>query len=209
MIVDIHEAMSRLAASRPIFHSEADFQHALAWDLHARLPDMAVRLELPVHVPGKILHLDLWLAGPTGSVAIELKYKTRGLALSAGGEPFFLKDQSAQDLGRYDFLKDVQRIEQIISSHPGTQGWAILLTNDSSYWKTPNGKATTDSAFRIHDGHSIAGTLRWASHAAPGTTRGREAPIALSRTYLSHWNDYATVSAGPYGSFRYLAFSFT
>ena len=104
MIVDIHEAMSRLAASRPIFHSEADFQHALAWELHARLPDMAVRLELPVHVPGKILHLDLWLAGPTGSVAIELKYKTRGLALSAGGEPFSLKDQSAQDLGRYDFL---------------------------------------------------------------------------------------------------------
>jgi hypothetical protein len=27
------EAMDALASKRPIFHSEADFQHALAWEL--------------------------------------------------------------------------------------------------------------------------------------------------------------------------------
>jgi hypothetical protein len=31
---DLPHLMDALAAQRPIFHSEADFQHALAWEIH-------------------------------------------------------------------------------------------------------------------------------------------------------------------------------
>jgi hypothetical protein len=31
MTQDIHGLVRRLALRRPLFHSEADFQHALAW----------------------------------------------------------------------------------------------------------------------------------------------------------------------------------
>ena len=40
--------MRELAQRRPIFHSEADFQHALAWEIHALHTDCQIRLERPV-----------------------------------------------------------------------------------------------------------------------------------------------------------------
>ncbi len=45
-------------------------------------------------------------------LAIELKYKTRHLLGIVGGEIYDLGDQAAQDLGRYDFFKDIERLER-------------------------------------------------------------------------------------------------
>jgi hypothetical protein len=45
MTLDIHGLMQRLSKSRPIFHSEADFQFALAWRIKESMPDCEVRLE--------------------------------------------------------------------------------------------------------------------------------------------------------------------
>jgi len=73
----ISEAISTLAMHRPLFHSEADFQHALAWELHHRLPDTRIRLELPVLHNHKLLHVDIWIVHEKQTIAIELKYKTR------------------------------------------------------------------------------------------------------------------------------------
>lgn len=42
---DIHAVMGQLAHRRPIFHSEADFQFALAWRIKETLPDYEIRLE--------------------------------------------------------------------------------------------------------------------------------------------------------------------
>jgi hypothetical protein len=39
----------------------------------------------------------------------------RKLDLEFGGEFFSLSENSAQDQRRYDFLKDVQRLEQVVS----------------------------------------------------------------------------------------------
>jgi len=36
---EIEETMAALALVRPLFHSEADFQHAFAWQLHSAHPD--------------------------------------------------------------------------------------------------------------------------------------------------------------------------
>ena len=44
-MLDIHGLMSKLRKRRPIFHSEADFQHALAWEIHLANPSHQVRLE--------------------------------------------------------------------------------------------------------------------------------------------------------------------
>ncbi len=46
MSLDIHGALGRLSAVRPIFHSEADFQHALAWTIQLQHPDATIRLEI-------------------------------------------------------------------------------------------------------------------------------------------------------------------
>ena len=45
---DLAAALTALAERRPVFHSEADFQHELAWLVRERYSDVGVRLERPV-----------------------------------------------------------------------------------------------------------------------------------------------------------------
>ena len=37
-MLDIKGLLTALAESRKVFHSEADFQHALAWHIHQTMP---------------------------------------------------------------------------------------------------------------------------------------------------------------------------
>ena len=202
-MIDIVGTLTSLAHTRPIFHSEADFQHALAWRVHQLWPDYSVRLEFRPPEFTKRVHLDIWAIGHP-SLAIELKYKTRGLRANVGGELFELRDQSAQDIGRYDFLNDVQRVEQVVSSRRGVTGYAILLTNDSAYWRPPRSPGTIDAEFRIHQGRLVTGDLAWGAAASDGTMKGREAAIALRGSYALTWRDYSEPVRGRYGKFRYL-----
>jgi hypothetical protein len=48
--------IEELRQHRPVFHSEADFQHALAWTAHQSNPSLRVRLETRT-TPG--MRLDL------------------------------------------------------------------------------------------------------------------------------------------------------
>ena len=45
----LHKAMDDLARRRPVFHAEADFQHALAWHLRRSGAVDDVRLEKPLN----------------------------------------------------------------------------------------------------------------------------------------------------------------
>ncbi len=203
-MLDIHKLMGSLSAYRPVFHSEADFQHALAWHIHETMPEREVRLEYPVSLDEqKAMHLDIWLQKE--KLAIELKYCTRKLALEWNGESFDLTDQSAQDTRRYDFLKDMQRLEEVTSN----TGFAVLLTNDPLFWRPPSParKQTVDAAFRVHERQETTGSLAWSPLASEGTRKGREIPISLRGIYTMHWRDYWNFSDVKSGQFRYLAVS--
>ena len=206
-MIDMDSLMRSLADSRKVFHSEADFQHALAWQIHEAAPESRVRLEVNV-VPAAAqrMYLDIWL--PVEGIAIELKYKTRGLELEQGDESFALRNQSAQDIGRYDFLRDIRRLE-LMRSMPELcrAGYAVLLTNDSSYWNAPRSQDTVDSDFRIHEGRAVSGALAWAARASSGTVEGRESPIQIRGSYRLRWREYSNFPGKSYGSFRYLAVS--
>ncbi len=203
-MIDIGQVLSVLAKERPVFHSEADFQHAFAWEVHQELPTASVRLELPVQVRNQFLHIDVWVADQDAILAIELKYKTRGLSVRVGAEEYRLKDQSAQDVGRYDFMKDIQRLEQVTATHRNITGYAILLTNDSAYWVKPANHSTVDANFRIHDGRVIEGVLAWGANTSDGTKKNREQPIELQGRYRLQWIDYSHPNSARYGGFRSL-----
>ena len=196
------EVINKLSSLRPIFNMEADFQFALAWEIQKKFPDWSIRFEKkPPNLKDRIF-VDLWIEGDE-TCAIELKYKTRRFDIDVKGESFNLLNQGAQDLGRYDFLKDVERLENIVSAHDNVKGYAIILTNDSSYWKS-TATETIDTKFRIHDGRVLNGELAWRPEASSGTMRGREKPIKLTGTYKLNWKDYSQVSGTSYGKFRYL-----
>ena len=206
-MLDIDRLMASLAATRKVFHSEADFQHALAWHIHQAMPESQVRLEVDVlQVEHRRRFLDIWL--PVEGIAIELKYKTRGFELEHDHESFVLRNQSAQTQGRYDFIRDIHRLELMRSQLKQCKaGYAVLLTNDSSYWKLSARRDTVDADFRIHDGRAVSGVLAWANSANPGTVSGRESPIEIHGSYRLRWQEYSDFPERSYGSFRYLAVS--
>ncbi len=204
----IPEVIAALAKQRPIFHSEADFQHALAWQVHERLPSAKVRLERPVKLSGmkKRIHVDVWVEKDGEAVAVELKYKTAPLQTQVEDEEFVLLNKGAQDLGRYDFIKDIRRVEDIVAERaPRASGYAVLLTNDPSYWAQPRSSLTVDAEFRLQEGRSLHGTLDWGPSASAGTKRGREQRLPLTGTYPLRWEDYSLLEAGALrGKFRCL-----
>ena len=201
-MLDVTNLMNDLARDRPVFHSEADFQLALALCIRDAIPDGGVRLEYKP-LPAKRMYLDIWLPGI--GVAVELKYRTRTLNLVREEESFVLRNQGAQDIGRCDFLKDIQRLEELRTLPNAQAGYAVLLTNDPSYWKHPSHPATVDAAFRLHEGRTITGKRAWSERTGAGTTKHREAPIRLNGSYDLQWQDYADVGDGPNRHFRYLA----
>ena len=62
---------------------------------------------------------------------------TSGKPIPANNTKFIIPREGAQDLGRYDFLADLMRLESMVSKEPNLTGYAILLTNEPRYWDTP------------------------------------------------------------------------
>lgn len=200
--LNIYAILTQLAKKRPIFHSEADLQHELAWQIHLTHRDAKIRLEQPF---GDQSHLDLSVQTDRQTFAIELKYCTASLVVDVNEEQFQLKNQSANPVKRYQFLKDVQRLEQLVDSQTANQGFAVVITNDAGYWQESSidWRGTIDAAFRIHEGREISGQLAWAPKTSQGTKEGREEPIVLQGSYTIQWHDYSTIESVKNGQFRY------
>ena len=201
-MLDIHALLNGLAAERPVFHSEADFQFALAWRIRERT-GQPVRLEWKPFAR-KGMYLDLRL--PQTGLAVELKYVTRRFDAVWRGESFSLRNHAAQPPRRYDFLKDLARLELVASELPPARGGiAVLLTNEPGYWKPPSRSDTVDTAFRLHEGRRLSGEMDWSPNTGAKTKGGREVPISLESSYTLEWRDYATLSGNAGARFRYLA----
>ncbi len=206
MLIDPTHVMTSLAAIRPLFHSEADFQHAFAWQVHKVMPDLKVRLEYQAPVEEKI-YIDVWLDGGQRTTAIELKYLTKKFQCVHDGERFNLKNQSALDVRRYDILKDVMRIESVKRQMKNVTGCSITLTNDPAYWRPPSRKDVVDAEFRLHEGRTINGTLSWSPKASAGTMKGRMATLELENTYQSTWRPFSQMPDKANGEFRWVCFA--
>lgn len=203
--MNILAAIETLSHKRKAFHSEADFQFSLAWEIQESKPECQVRLEYSPSAINPAVHIDICVLFKNEVIPIELKYLKKKLKFQENGEQFDLRDNGAQDISRYDFLKDVQRIEHFKQSLPGVkQGYVILLTNDPAYWTAKNNRNTIDNSFLIDEGKSITGKLAWAEHAGPGTMKGREKPIEIEGCYFVQWHDFSFVNSSSAGTFRYL-----
>lgn len=106
---DIYKILSNLKLKRPVFCSEADFQHSFAWEAHLLYPNAKVYLEYNNPIIPQKMYIDLWFVIDGKNYAIELKYKTRKLDL-VKEFGFLLGEQSSQDTSRYDYLKDMERL---------------------------------------------------------------------------------------------------
>lgn len=200
-VINLDGALERLSVRRPIFHSEADFQHELAWQIRAMHPELAVRLERPF--PGRTSGaIDIVASAGELRHAIELKYLSRSCELQLAGEDFRLKQHGAQDVRRYDVCKDVERMEDFCAGSSCSAS-VIVLTNDPYYWRVREPSGTCAAAFNICQNRELSGELGWAEHTGTGTKKNREKAIILRGSYRLDWRDYSDLKPRG-GRFRYL-----
>ena len=214
---ELERLMNELGAEPRIFNSEAQFQFELAWKIK-EVFDCEVRLELLSHeysttrnYRGKeqpyIKHeyTDIILEKEDISIALELKYKT------AKRDQYHLKNQGATDLGSYDFLWDVHRLQILTGLEKGgnvlrpcQRGFAIILTNDAVYWNKASQKREIDKDFFIDGDEKGCGTLtkgehRWClcdgSPGIPKTVKDtfRQNEIDLKKDYNYVWREYCNL----------------
>ena len=96
-----------------------------------------------------------------------------------------LKNQGAQDLGMYDFWKDVRRIELVRNRFDAVKnGLAVFVTNDMQYLN-PSRETSNNHLFSMEDG--LHGTVRhWQQ---PESTCAKTHPnFDLDHEYTIHWN---------------------
>ena len=203
--VDLDEILWKLSRLRPVYHSEADFQLALGWQVKLHDPGVNVRLETRP-LPG--VHLDLAFEHPDTrrTTAIEVKYLTRLWEGVVGDERFELKNHGAQDLRAYDVVKDITRVESFIANRPEADGAVVVLTNDPSYWRAPKVNDTSNAAqFRLCEGNVLTGVRKWGPNTGAGTFKGRETPLEIRGAYRLHWTPYSKLSSSaPWAEFRQL-----
>lgn len=197
---DLHAAMQSLAQRRPVLRPRRDFNHALAAEIQLHYPHASVSHSNPVGGSWKVLQIRLGHE----VIGIKPRYHTAYLHCIVNEEAFQLKNQAAQNLARYDVLRDLMRVERLVLQGAFTRGYVVFLTNDAQFWQPPVRRDTCDADFRLHEGRVLEGTLRWGAHTGAGTMRGREQPIVLKGQYRCSWQSYSVVPYHKNGVFRYL-----
>ena len=207
---DLDIILMELAVQRPVFQNEMDFQFSFAWQIKMKFPNWNIRFEKNLtDSEDEKRRIDLWIEGEN-TYAIELKYPTQELFHEVNNEIFKLRNQSAVDYSRYAFLKDIQRMEEVVGNNTDVKGYAILITNDMSIELPPTKDDVADFQFRIHEGRVIDNeVLDWIRKEGGQSFGDMENPIKLRGTYKFNWKDYSELKDKnnlpvTNGKFRYL-----
>ena len=210
MAWDLDTTLMELAVQRPVFQNEMDFQFSFAWQIKMKFPNWNIRFEKNLtDSEDEKRRIDLWIEGEN-TYAIELKYPTQELFHEVNNEIFKLRNQSAVDYSRYAFLKDIQRMEEVVGNNTDVKGYAILITNDMSIELPPTKDDVADFQFRIHEGKVINNEeLDWIRKKGGQSFGDMENPIKLRGTYKFNWKDYSELKNKnnlpvTNGKFRYL-----
>lgn len=193
-IIEIMEALAELGSTnsrRAIFTSEAEFQHNFAWMAKTLNEEIDyVLFETPLDDDKRRVDLVLVMKDGT-NIPIEFKYFTKKI----DGEEFkYIRNQN-DTYRSYDYLADIQRIEEFVSNDKNNSpcGYSIVLTNNSVYW-TYNSESETANYkdFRLFEGRLIEKDqlLMWIDSNARGVKKTQQKPIILRKDYLFKWYDY-------------------
>ena len=152
-LIDIvqHDIFAFLDSNEELLFNERDFQMHLATWLRKSANDYddvdveyyVPKTELPNYVWDSELRLDIVVKKDGEYCPVELKYKTKKVERQISrfdeildDKVVVMKNQGAQDLGMYDFWKDVRRIELVRNRFAKVNGGlAIFVTNDALYTK--------------------------------------------------------------------------
>ncbi len=188
-----------MQANDELFFNERDFQMHLAVYLRSleKYDDVDVEYYVPHktlkdYIWGNELRLDILVEKDGEYAPIELKYKTKEVKknLPRFGETIsdilVMKDQQAHNLARYDFWKDVRRVELVRNRFSRVKGGlAVFYTNDETYLKCPR-EQSLDFLLSMSEGkHSKV--KNW-SDASSATAKGHP-NFEVEKEYSIQWQD--------------------
>ena len=140
-----------LGSNEELLFNERDFQmHLATWLRNSanRYDDVDVeyyvpKTELENYIWDSELRLDIVVKKDGEYCPVELKYKTKKVERQISrfdemldDKVVVMKNQGAQDLGMYDFWKDVRRMELVRNRFKNVKGGvAVFVTNDQLYTK--------------------------------------------------------------------------
>lgn len=189
-----------IARQDELMFNEIDFQVQLAIYLRSsgQYDDVDVEYSLPRTLIDDYdwksnLRIDIVVSRGGEYCPVELKFSTKGVTreIKRFGKFFpdtvVMKNQGAQDLVRYNYWKDVRRIEllrRIFDSVRG--GLAVLLTNDMSYTR-PVLATSASAPFSTHEGGCAGGgAMDWNGNPA---VRPSHPSFTLDGVYAIRWTD--------------------
>ena len=196
----LNEIKLALQQRNEFFIREQDIQLFLANHfINSRLFD---KVFIEYHIPGNLInnypwtdinniYIDIVLEKNGKFYPIEIKYKTvsQNLPFLVFGQNtnVILGQHGAQNIGCYDFWKDVKRIELFEQSFPNVErGFVLFVSNDQTYQNAPLNQNVGYAPFSIHNGRLInANTfLDWNGNLA--VSKGRPGLIT-TYGYTINW----------------------
>lgn len=198
-----------LAKNEELLFNERDLQMHLAIWLRASknaYDDVDLEYYVPLHelrgyVCKSEMRLDIVVKKNGEFLPVELKYKTKRLerSLPRFGEVLsskipVMKNQSAQNLGMYNYWKDVRRLELVCQRFASVKnGLAVFVTNDPLYTQKTR-STSTSYPFDMSEGvHSKI--KHWGG---AGSSCAKDYPdFEVEKDYAIHWNQ-KTIDGEPF-----------
>ena len=202
MLIDIvrKDVCAFLESNDELLFNERDFQmHLATWLRNSanRYDDVDVeyyvpRQELDNYIWDSELRLDIVVKKDGEYCPVELKYKTKKVERKISrfdedltADVVVMKNQGAQDLGMYDFWKDVRRVELVRNRFERVKGGlAVFVTNDGFY--TKGSKESSNNYLFGMAGEAARSTKKhWAN---PESTCAKTHPnFEVEREYSIEW----------------------
>lgn len=203
-LVDLvrNDVCAFLKSNNELLFNERDFQmHLATWLRNSdnNYDDVDVEYYVPSQVLDNYiwnseLRLDIVVKKDGEYCPVELKYKTKKVErkISRFDEDLtsnvvVMKNQGAQDLGMYDFWKDVRRVELVRNRFQRVRGGlAVFVTNDEFY--TKGSKETSNNyLFNMSAGKAHSMQKHWAN---PESTCAKTHPnFEVEREYSIEWHN--------------------
>ena len=195
------DVMAFLESNDELLFNERDLQmHLATWlrrsanayddvDVEYYVPQS----ELDNYIWDSELRLDIVVKRDGEYCPVELKYKTRKVERqitrfdeALHDKVVVMKNQGAQDLGMYDFWKDVRRVELVRNRFERVKGGlAVFVTNDALYTKVSRANSN-NRLLNMNEGpHSRA--KHWAN---PESTCDKSHPdFEVEKEYRIEWHN--------------------
>ena len=203
-LVDLvrRDVFAFLESNKELLFNERDFQmHLATWLRNSdnNYDDVDVEYYVPSQVLDNYiwkseLRLDIVVKKDGEYCPVELKYKTKKVERKISrfdedltDDVVVMKNQGAQDLGMYDFWKDVRRVELVCNRFQRVKGGlAVFVTNDEFY--TKGSKETSNNyLFNMSAGKAHSRQKHWAN---PESTCAKTHPnFEVEKAYSIEWHN--------------------